>query len=151
MHETKWINNKLPAGYSAFSTSCLEHTEIVAGPRDKLDIFCFSKINDFPQTETPNNGLPDGDWEEPARLPSVPPFTFYFFIIFFTWLWTPPTLLLPTCPKRVAMQDGHDYLLTMCEWCQTCCFLLPVFCINHQRKFISAAWLSHITTWQYVR
>lgn len=55
MHDRKLIN-KFPAGYC-----CIQHTEIVAGPGDKLDIFCFSKINDFLHSETANNGLPDGD------------------------------------------------------------------------------------------
>lgn len=60
MHERKLIN-KFPSGYHRIQHFCLQHTKIVAGPGDKLDIFCFSKINDFSQTETANNGLPDGD------------------------------------------------------------------------------------------
>lgn len=47
------------------------NTEIVAGRRDKLDTFCFSKINDFPHRETANNDLPGSDWEETARTPHV--------------------------------------------------------------------------------
>lgn len=68
----------------AFNTSCLEHTEIVAGPRDKLDIFCFSKINDFPHTDTANNASPDCDWEETARMPCSP--VYILFLYFYSAL-----------------------------------------------------------------
>lgn len=53
----------------------------------------------------------------------APPFTFSF-LIFFPRLWTPPTPLLLTNPGRVAMQDGHDCLRAVFEWCHKCCLFV---------------------------
>lgn len=95
MHERKLINT-IPPGYCHNQVVLFSTGRNSRWPGGKLDTFCFSETNDFSHAQAANNGSPDSDWEQSARMPHSP----VSHSSFFTWLWNSAAPLLLKNPRR---------------------------------------------------